>query len=193
MITVWVDSLIASHMLKENFDRIIADGNTLVLSNTAVDIKTFQENIGGFEKHLVDEKILIDMWVSDFDEMTYKKMYWSSCSQETAPATSFEDAVLSLPNAAGILDVADLILEFGVPYGSLNMESLDSYPFTVPEDASILGIDVPSATRSDMYSACQKANRMDMFEAYNKEYVQRLAIQHCCDAVLNSDGSITNL
>lgn len=193
MNTIWVDSLVVSQIPREVFDRIIAAGNTLVVSNTAVDIKAFQDNIGWLEEQLTAKKIRIELWISDLDEMTYKRMYWGSCCQETPPSTSFEDAVISLPNAAGILDVSDLVLEFGIPFGSWLMESLDSLPFTIPEDASILGVDIPSATRSEMYRACKKCNRMDIFKNYNKEYVHRLAIQHCCDAILNSDGSITYL
>ena len=193
MVTVWVDSFVVSKLQKEHFDRLTADGYTLVVSNTAIDIKAFQENIGWLEEQLSSEKIVIHLWVYDLDEMTFKPMYWSSCSQTTAPAKSFEDAVMELPNAAGILDVSDLIFEHGIPFGSWLKEDVNCFEFTISNDMLKLGINVHSNTRSDIYAICQKANRMDIFDTYNEEYVRRIAIQHCCDAILNSDGTITIL
>ena len=187
---IWLDSLTANNGLTiEAIDDLILKGYVVVTSNTAVDINIFQMNQAWLESHLEYSNIIIEMWQTP-DEMVHKNFFWSSCSKMTSPAVTLEDAIEDLPNAADILDVADLVDIYGIPKGEWT-----TGPWTPPaplshEAASKLGLNAETATRTDVLEAAKKADMMDVFDAYNVIYNIGLATQHCCEGIIKTDGSL---
>ena len=190
---VWLDTLTANNGLtKEHLEHIIANGMTVVTANTAIDVALFQENQHWFEKMLIHQHIIIEIWHMP-DEMVSKPFYWSSCSQETAAAETLFDAVEDLPNGADILDVADLVEAYGIEKGKWPMGKWVPPTPLSADIAKQLGLDASMATRTDVLNAAKKANLMKVFDAYNIGYNRGLALQHNCEGIINSDGSVTPL
>ena len=111
----------------------------------------------------------------------------------TTPAATLEDAIEDLPNAADILDVADLVDIYGIPKGEWT-----TGPWTPPaplshEAANKLGLNAETATRTDVLEAAKKSDMMNVFDEYNVGYNRGLATQHCCSGIINSDGTVTEI
>lgn len=188
---IWLDTVVLTFVSKETLEALINTGHTLVIANTAIDVAVFQENINWFEKQLATNHVVIEIWNTP-DEMTTKTFYWSSCSQLTSPAESLEEAVKNLPNAENILSVAKLVNTYGIPKGSWPMGQWAA-PLPLSADiAQQLHLN-EGATRTDVLAAAQKLSRMDLFDKFNMGYVAGLAKQHTCTAILNSDGTITEI
>ena len=187
---IFLDSTVATHISKNQIEDIIAAGNQIVVSNTAIDIKLFQENQHWFSKLVIDQNIIIEMW-NTFDEMTSKSFYWSSL-QITSPACqSFEEVIRFLPNYHQILDLSYMINMYALQKGHW-IEGKPFEPIILTKvEENFLGIDSSTATRTQMLLAAKRKNHMASYYKYNLEYCIRLARQHMCDAVLNDDGRIT--
>lgn len=190
---IWLDSLTANSGLStEVIDNLILNGYAIVTSNAAVDINIFQMNQDWLESNLEYGNIIIEIWHTP-DEMVHKEFFWSSCSQMTSPAATLEDAIENLPNAADILDVADLVDIYGIPKGEWT-----AGPWAPPapfshEAASKLGLNAETATRTDVLAAAQNTNQMKLFDEFNAAYNAGLAMQHYCLGIINTDGSVTNI
>ena len=104
-----------------------------------------------------------------------------------------KDAVEDLPNGADILDVADLVEAYGIEKGKWPMGKWVPPTPLSADIAKQLGLDASTATRTDVLNAAKKADLMKVFDAYNIGYNRGLALQHNCEGIINSDGSVTPL
>jgi hypothetical protein len=189
---IWLDTVVASMLSKEDFEQVIYNGDTLIIANTVIDVKVFQDNIDWFESRLQDSSIIIEIWNTP-NEMVQKHFFWSSCQLATESADDLETAVQSLPNGEAILKVAILVDYYGIPKGSWKMGAWAPPAPLSAEIAEALEIDPATVNRSDVMTAAQRKGRMDLFDEYNVGYNKGLAKQHMCDAILNSDGTYTNI
>lgn len=190
---VFMDTMVLAEMVNPiaKLNRLIKTGYTMVIPNTAVDVKCFQQNPEWLKDQLRDGNIVIQMWMSP-DEMTRKKFMWSSCQRTTPPADCFETAIESLPNWDGILTVKELMEQYG-----LSKERWEPGQWAAPEPLTeeqqkILGL-YGNATRTDILAACKDIGRPDLFDEYNAGYNRGLAMQHHCGYLLNIDGSLKDL
>lgn len=188
---IWLDTTVLEFISKEQLQALVEQGNTLVISNTAVDVKVFQDNPAWVEKLLIKGQLIIECWVS-LDEMTAKPFFWSSRGIETPASSSFLDAVLKLPEHNSIVDIAALVDTYGIPRGSWKMGPYRS-PAPIPlEDANHLGIEV-TTNRTLVLRAAKARNKMHIYDSFNRCYCSGLASQHCCSHMLNTDGSVTKV
>lgn len=188
---IWLDTTVLDFVSKEQLQQLVKSGNTLAIANTVVDVKVFQDNPEWVEYLLSKGKLVIEMWLT-LDQMVAKPFYWSSRGIETSAAPSFLDAIASLPEPDGILDMAVLVDKYSIPKGSWKMGPY-SAPAPLPlEDAEHLGISVHS-TRTEILKAAKERDKMYLYDAFNRGYCRGLAIQHCCNAILNTDGTVTEI
>lgn len=190
---VFLDTMALAEMVNPiaKLNRLIKDGYTLVIPNTAVDVECFQRNAEWLRDQLKEGNIVIQMWMSP-DEMVKKPFTWSSCQLTTQPAECFETAIESLPNWEGIMMVKELMEQYG-----LSKEEWEPGQWAAPEPLAkeqqeILGAP-DCATRTDILAACQFTGHMEIFDEYNAGYNRGLATQHHCGYLLNIDGSLKDL
>ena len=190
---IWLDTVVLAALddAKEVLERLIAEGKQLVIANTALDVRVFQENIDWFEDQLAEGKINIEIWNTP-DEMVSKEFFWSSCNMTSKPSTDLYEAVENFPNKEAILDLADLLLVYGMPKGDWVMGPWAPPAPLSSEIAEALGISA-SSTRTEVLDAAMSKNRFDLFNIYNAGYCNGLALQHNCDEILNVDGSLTTV
>lgn len=194
---IWLDTVVLSEM-HSAFDALenalaFLPNTQLVIANTMLDVKAFQENPTWVKEMLQKGELVIEIWATP-DEMTAKDFYWSSIGAETKAASSFEEAMKALPEAEAeaIKNLVALLDEYGIPKGEWKAGAW-SKPEPLSEEAQeALGL-TEAATRTEVLNACQEADRMDLFNEYNAGYNRGLATQHMCSAILNIDGSITEL
>lgn len=171
--------------------KLIDQGHQLVVPNTVVDVKAFQEHAEWLQEKLEEGSVVIQMWM-DADSMTAKNFFWSSCQEETPAAGFFEEAIQNLPNRDGILKVKALMDKFGLERQQWNPGTWSAPEPLSKEHQEVL--EVPTdATRSDVLAACKVKARMDIFDAYNVGYNRGLAQQHHCTHMLVSDGTAKEL
>ena len=189
----WLDTTTLAQMenAKEVLEKLIAEGNTLVIANTAVDVKLFQEDPDWLEDCLIRNQIVIEIWATP-DEMVSKPFFWSSCNQESPVANSLKDAVKDLPNADAIMQIAELVMDYGIAKGDWPAGQWAPAEPITPATAKVLGLS-ENATRTEVLSAARAKNRMDLFDSYNVGYNKGIAMQHLCHNILNSDGSTTEI
>lgn len=188
---IWLDTMIVKDIVdpKDTLTRLTNGGHIIVTSNTALDVNIFQENLMWFEEQLCRGKIFIEIWNTP-DEMVTKPFYWSSLMTETPTSTSLRDAVSSFKtSAAEIIEIAKLIELYGIKKGDWKMG-----PWAPPEKltkvaATELGISEDTSNRSEILKVAKRTDKMDVFNTYNCSYNRGLASQHCCDAILEVDGS----
>ena len=194
---IWLDTVTLQQMQNpiETLQEILRSNEyrdcKFVIANTILDVKAFQENLMFVQQSLLTGVLSIEIW-SMPDQMTEKPFFWSSAGVETPAAKSFEEAIKNLPNKEGIMRLKDLMEMYGIrkedwPKGQW------APPAPLGEEAQkVLGL-TEAATRTEVLKACKKANRMDLFDSYNVGYNRGLARQHTCDAILNTDGSVTKI
>lgn len=190
---IWLDTVVLSALdnAKEVLERLMTDGYQLVIANTALDVRLFQENLDWFEEHLQEGSINIEIWNTP-DEMVAKPFFWSSCNITSEPSHDLYEAVEDFPNVEAILDIADMISVYGIPKGDWVMGPWAPPAPLSAEIAEQLGIS-ESSTRTEVFNAAMNKNRFDLFNIYNTGYCNGLALQHNCDAILNVDGSLTEV
>lgn len=191
---IWLDSLVANTMQepKDTLTRLMKEGHTIVVANTVADMRVFQMHIMWFEEMVCSKKIIIEVWNTP-DEMVAKPFYWSSLMTETPASTSLRDAVSAFQKAPEIIEIANIIDLYGIKKGNWKMG-----PWAPPENlteaaATELGIPKDTDNRTVILQTAKKVDKMDVFDAFNFGYNRGLATQHCCDAILNTDGSYTKL
>lgn len=189
---IWLDNLTSNNLCMKQIGHLIAQGYTIIMANTAaVDSKLWQKNVDALEDYLQNGCIIIEDW--NGSTMCSKQFFWSSCSTTTEPAESMLEAVVGLPNAEAIMELARLVSIYAIPKGQWAMG-----PWTPPAPISLtsvktLGLHSTAVTRTDVLVAAMASNRMDLFDEYNRGYCHGLATQHCCVGIINSDGTITFL
>lgn len=190
MTRVWLDTVVLAALddAKEVLNRLIAEDHQLVIANTALDVRVFQENLDWFEDMLQEGYIDIEIWNTP-DEMVAKPFFWSSCNMTSEPSKDLYSAVEGFPNAEAILDIADLVQDYGWEKGTWPMGPWAPPAPLSPEIAEQLGIS-ESSTRTEVMDAAMSKNRFDLFNIYNAGYCNGLALQHNCDVILNVDGSL---
>ena len=149
------------------------------------------------------------------DEMVSKPFFWTSFNVETSPCTSWEavyeqlDADYYLKRDTDIFSedhskyyqfhldnwmhvdkIASLVIEYGLAKGSWPMGKW-SKPIPISKnDAKALRVS-KNATRTDILKAAKINGKWNHYSVYNAGYCKGLAMQHCCQAILNATGSIT--
>lgn len=176
---------------KDAMDRLIQQGYTLVIPNTAVDVKAFQDNTEWLHKQLETGTIVIQLWMTP-DEMVSKAFTWSSCGETTQPSACLEDAIENLPNWEGILQVAALMERYGLSKEEWNPGQWSKPEPLGKEQQETLGVP-DGATRTEILAACKFTGHMEMFDEYNAGYNRGLATQHHCTLIMNTDGNVTAL
>lgn len=188
---VWLDSLTSNNLCIKQIGHLVAQGYTIVMANTVVDSKLFQDNADLLEDYLQNGCIVIEDW--NLSTMCSKQFFWSSSSMATEPAESLDEAIAGLPNANKIANLAYLVRIYGIPRGQWTQG-----PWTPPAPINLttvktLGLHSTAVTRTDVLVAAMASNRMDLFDEYNRGYCHGLATQHCCVGIINSNGTITFL
>ena len=172
---------------------LINDGHQLVIPNTVLDVKCFQENPQWVMGVLESKDLVIQIFMAPA-QMVSKPFFWSSCGQETQAADSFEEAIKDLPNKNDILAVKELMDKYGIPKGEWEMGQWAPAEPLWEEARVTLGLDeADSKNRTAVLEACRKADRMDIFDVYNVGYNKGLACQHMCQFILNSDGTLAEI
>lgn len=189
---LYIDTVSAANLTKKDFERLIDAGHILVFTNTVIDIPAMQQHPGFLEEMIMDGQAVIEIW-SQPAQMVSKPFFWSSCGVETAPAECLEDAVVGLPNGEDILVVAELMDLWGLERGQWEEGEYSKPAPLSAEIATALNLDASTATRTAVLAAAKAAGRMDLFDQYNVGYCRGLAVQHMCQGILNSDGTVTEL
>ena len=190
---IWLDTVVLASLTdaKGTLNKLIEDGHTLVIANTAIDVACFQENADWFEDQLKKGSIVIQIWLTP-DQMVAKNFFWSSVQKETPAAESFAEAVVDLQNKDALLQIANLVNKYGIPKGDWPAGKWSAPEPLSKEVADGLVIS-EAATRTEVLLAAQKCDRMDLFDKYNVGYVRGLAIQHLCDVILKCDGTLAEV
>ena len=190
---IWLDTVVAAQLenAKEAMDKLINEGYTLIVANTAVDIAVFQENPDWFEDHLANDEIIIEIWNTPV-EMVSKPFFWSSCQMESPAAATLEEALQELPNRDSIMQIVDLVMEYGIAKGDWPAGQWAPPEPITPAVAKVLGL-TEAATRTEVLNAANAIGRRDLFDAYNVGYTKGVAMQHLCTEILNCDGSTTEI
>ena len=189
---VWLDSLTANSLCVKQLAHIITNNWQIVTSTNAVDNLVFQRHLDWLEMNLTLGTVAIELWDLP-NEMVQKPFFWSSCSKLTNPAETLEEAVKDLPNAGSIVAVAFLAEQYGLTKSTWTMGPWEEPAQLSQKTADLLGLDPATATRSDVLVACKESGSMCLFDEYNRGYCRGLAKQHGCQAIINSDGSLTLL
>ena len=198
---VFIDTSNMFHITIANLNNLIDAGCELCFTNTVVDIKVIRDNPEWFETQLMAGKAFIECWTSEpgmspadsLDEMVSKPFYWSSFEDETPRCLCFEEVYHYLPSKddrKAVDRIAALVISDGKPKGEWPMGQW-SKPILLDEEADILGVDPMFATRSEIFVAARKTNAWEVYSRYNSGYLAGLARQHCCQGILNPDGTIT--
>lgn len=190
---VWLDTVVAAQLenAMETMDKLINEGYTLIVANTAVDITVFQENPEWFEDHLLNDNIIIEIWDTP-DQMVKKPFFWSSCQLTSEPAATLEEALKDLPNGNAIIAIANLVNKYGIAKGDWPAGQWAPPEPITPAVAKVLGL-TEAATRTEVLNAAKAIDRLDLFSAYNVGYTKGIAMQHLCTEILNCDGSTTEI
>lgn len=188
---IWLDTTVLAVLPKETLEELAREGYTLVIANTAIDVKHFQEDPTWVESMLNKKQLIIEMWLT-LDQMTAKPFYWSSFGVETPASASFEEAVSYLPDAEKVLALADIIDHYGIPRGKWTQGAYTAPTPLSIEDSGTLGVDT-MATRTEILKAAQQINKMHIYDRYNVGYCRGLATQHRCDYMLCTDASLAKI
>lgn len=190
---VFLDTMILAEMESplDKLTRLTGKGYILVIPNTVVDVRCFQEKPNWLRMQLKRGTLLIQKFM-EADDMVRKAFMWSSCGETTQPAECFEDAIENLPNWEGIMQVKELMDKY-----ALSKEEWKPGQWAAPEPLSeehkaILGVP-DGATRTDILARCRATGHMDIFEQYNVGYNRGLATQHHCKYLLTITGDVTEL
>ena len=188
---IWLDTTVLPFVSLETLEAL-AQNNVLVIANTAIDVKLFQENFEWVDEKLKKGQLVIEMW-NTLDEMVKKAFFWSSCNIETPACDSFEEAASYLPNTQQVLNLAELVKVYGIPKGQwpIGCEYEPPAPLTEAE-ANYLGIPVDS-TRTAILAAAREQNKMRTYDEYNARYCKIIAKQHTSKYILCSDGVVVEL
>lgn len=187
---IWLDTVTLAEM-EEPIDvlqRLIQNQNMLVIANTILDVKAFQESIDWVEEMLKNGHMSIEIW-STPDEMVAKPFFWSSAGIETSAANSLEEAISNLPNKVKIMALKELLDEYGIQKADWPKGQWAPPEPISEEIKEVLGLN-ELTTRTEILHACKKAHRMDLFDSYNVGYNRGLASQHTCGGILNSNGTV---
>lgn len=200
---IFIDTTSAITLTIDRLDNLVAAGCKLCFTNTVVDIATIRKNPDWFEQQLKSGTAFVECWSSEaglspaaaLDEMTSKAFYWSSFDITTAPAMCFEAVYAKLPkkDREAVDRIARLVIDYGLPKGSWPMGQWTKPTPISAEDAKALGVDPDTATRTEILAAARKTMQMDVYSRYNVGYCTGIARQHCCQGILNSNGTISVL
>ena len=200
---IFIDTTIMKGVSIDMLNHLISVGFKLCFTNTVVDIGIIRDNPDWFESQLKAGTVFIECWSSEpglspaaaLDEMTAKAFYWSSFDITTAPAMCFEAVYAKLPKAdrESLDRIARLVIDYGLPKGSWPMGQWTKPTPISAEDAEALGVDPNTATRTEILSAATKTGAWEAYSRYNAGYCSGLARQHCCQGILNANGTITVL
>lgn len=189
---LYLDTMVAAELgssLVAVCDEHIANGCTVVIPNTVLDVRAFQENLEWFEGKLKDRKIVIQIFMTP-DQMTQKRFLWSSSGMETPASSSFEEAITDLPNKDKILEIKKLMDKYGYPRGEWpNGQGEWAKPEPLSAEAQEI-LNLPAdATRTEVLAICRQKNRMDLFNSFNQGYCKGLYKQHQCTGMITVEGS----
>ena len=204
---IYVDTTIMRTISIDVLNNIIAADNKLCFTNTIVDMFTIQRHSDWLEEQIKKGKVFIECWSSkekstpmdSLDEMVSKKFYWSSLDLETNPAISFV-AVLDVLSDLVLKETVDdikrlthIVAHYGLSKGFWPMGKW-SKPIPISdEDAKALGVYPLTDNRSAIFAAAKKTKNWDAYSHYNVGYCTGLARQHCCNGILNANGTISVL
>lgn len=184
---IWLDPSYLAQITKDRIQSLVKIGNTLVTDEGIVDMTVFQEN-PRWTRYLLEKEKLVIETNKKLDEFTAENVLWFSCGIETPAYKTFEDAIVLLPNANGILEIAVLLEEYSSKW--------TPGPITPPplsiEECDILWVD-HRASRPEIYKAAVERGKMYIFDIHNKIYVRCIAKQHYCDAMILADGTLEEI
>lgn len=191
---LWLDTTTAAIMANKNpedkgkalLQKLIDDGHTIVIANTAIDVAAFQKDPDWLEKQLENKTIIVEIWHTP-DQMTSKPFYWSSRGEETNAADNFEAAIETLADNESILDVKELVEIYGIPKGEWPCGEYNAPAPLSEEVAAKMGIPVDS-TRTTVLRVALEKDMSEEYDEYNSAYCANLAKQHFADAVITTDG-----
>ena len=185
----WVDTVVAKELGAElipALERIMADGYVAVVADTAIDIVAFQQNPAWVAEKATDGWLIVEAFYDSFDQMTAKYFVWSSADGKTTEkADTFDEAIVSLPNADDIEILREVIDTIKVKKADwIEGRSPWKAPGKLsPEAQAVLNL-AEGANRSNVLMAAKLADRMDLFNDFNAVYCEGLAKQHDCEYML---------
>ena len=186
---ILLDNIVSNNLCIKQIGQLVAQGYTIIMTNTAVDSKLWQKHLSVLEDYLQNGCVIIEDW--NLSTMCSKQFFWSSCSITTEPGETLLEAIIGLPNAEAIMQLARLLSVYSIPKGLWTQGA-----WTPPEPITIqaakqLGLPSTTVTRTDVLTAALASKRMDLFDEYNRGYCRGLATQHNCMGIINSNGTVT--
>lgn len=180
-------------MQLRSFKQAIDMGWTLVVNDTAVNMRVLLFNQDWFEEELKLGRVRIQKFYSSIDKMVEKPFHWGTFGIDTPACDSMEECLKNhfhIEEAKRVQGMCDLIERYGI--GKENWKQDFTPEPLADEYCDILGLS-PKATRSQVLGNCKKMDRMDIFEEFDKGYVRGMARQHGCESYMEKNGELVSV
>ena len=186
---IWLDRLVLNYQTTKDFiNNLTSQGYTLVVTNSLVDVRLFQNNLAWFSE-LADRGYLVVEMNQTIDQMASKPFYWDSVAISTIPCKKFKDVISMLPNRDEISILSVLVELYGIPKSEWYNGPYG--PIELLSNAEEQTIGVSSyATRSEILIASKKLGIWPPFDNYNRKYINLSALQHHCELILTKQNSL---
>lgn len=181
--------------VKEEFQRLIDEGNTLVATeSSSIDNKVFRKNVDWFSKNLAHGNIIVEIFqgnpgdaASGIRAMVNKRFEWSSYDGEITNWTGdFEDFVRTMPDQQRLLKLYRVVLKYAKPKGAWPMGGPQKKAEFFSKDMLVeLGLkETEVGNRSKVFEAMKAAEYpAEEYVAYTRAYLKNFVVQHNCDDI----------
>ena len=181
--------------VKEEFQRLIDEGNTLVATeSSALDNKVFRKNVDWFSKNLAHGNIIVEIFQgnpgdasSGIRAMVNKRFEWSSYDGKiTEWDGDFESLAKTMPDQQRLIKLYKVVLKYAYPKGAWTMGGPWKKVEFFSKDMLIeLGLkETEAGNRSKVFEAMKAAGYpAEEYVTYTRAYLENFAVQHHCDDI----------
>lgn len=181
--------------VKEEFQRLIDEGNTLVATeSSALDNKVFRKNVDWFSKNLAHGNIIVEIFQGNPGDassgiwaMVNKRFEWSSYDGKiTEWDGDFESLAKTMPDQQRLIKLYKVVLKYAYPKGAWTMGGPWKKVEFFSKDMLIeLGLkETEAGNRSKVFEAMKAAGYpAEEYVTYTRAYLENFAVQHHCDDI----------
>lgn len=171
-------------------EKRIAEGHTIVVRETAIDLLAFRKNPDWVKHQEAQKTLRIEKWYESFDSLTAKPFRWSSKGVTTEGSESFDLAIDGFEDAKEIRVLRELIEKIGIKKADWFNEKTVHFPgkLTIVQQG-LLGLPEVN-TRTEIWKRAKGLHRMDVFRECDVHYCRNISLQHECPFMLSSYGSV---
>lgn len=203
MSKLYIDSYLTSlsvrkhgvNAVKEEFQRLIDEGNTLVATEaSSIDNEVFRRNVDWFSMNLAHGNIVIEIFQgnpgdaeSGIRAMINKRFEWSSFGGKiTKWDGDFESLAKTMPDQQRLIKLYKVVLKYAYPKGAWTMGGPWKKVEFFSKDMLVeLGLkETEAGNRSKVFEAMKAAEYpAEEYVAYTRAYLENFAVQHHCDDI----------